>query len=574
MNDEPSFAGGGDVSVFRGDGGYDAAWASVLDEGAVNESSQSLSFNITGNDNSGLFAAGPAIDGSTGNLSFTPAANANGTANITVELMDDGGTSDGGDDTSSSVTFAINVTGTLVYVDGNPSLNGDTITVPINLDGTGDENSLGFTLDFDATLFEFDSSDAGTDATSATIVINSGTDGKVGVLVILPFNTTFSAGDNHLLDLEFTLATTATAGTSSLSFSSTPVTQQVTEADADIVTGVLYRGATVTLVEGTDEGDVAPRPLGSGSVSVADATQIGLFAAGLQTANNGTEYQRADTAPRSSSGDGSISIADWVQGLRYAAGLDASQPVAGPSQPVLQQNFLSLRSSTMSGRRVTVESDPMVAVRLVLDAVGDENGISCSLQFHPGSLRYVSGSLGAGASGSLLIINSQQAVNGTLGIVLALQPEHSVAAGRQTMVEFEFEVSPNAGAGASITLNGSPVVEEITDASARRLPAVFVGQTFPVELPAGFESAGVVMVGGVPCFTFANVDGSPVTPSQLADLEVFATSDVVSAAWTRLDNALVIVTGKVHIVDPDAGNGIRFYQVRRVASGGGGAVVQ
>ena len=104
-----------------------------------------------------------------------------------------------------------------------------------------------------------------------------------------------------------------------------------------------------------------------------------------------------------------------------------------------------------------------------------------------------------------------------------------------------------------------------------RLSATIVGQVFPVELPTGFASLGVVMVDGQPRFIFGNEDGRPVTASQLTGLEVFATGDIAAANWTRLDNALQLVAGRVQIVDPDASQGIRFYQVRRIAGTGGSA---
>ncbi len=42
-------------------------------------------------------------------LSFTPAADANGQALVSVFLRDDGGTANGGDDTSPTRTFTITV---------------------------------------------------------------------------------------------------------------------------------------------------------------------------------------------------------------------------------------------------------------------------------------------------------------------------------------------------------------------------------------------------------------------------------------------------------------------------------
>src|SRR5262249_58377816 len=77
--------------------------------GPADEAGQSLSFIVT-NDNNALFAAQPDISVSTGNLTYPPAANANGTAHITVKLMDNGGTANGGVDTSAPQTFTIDIT--------------------------------------------------------------------------------------------------------------------------------------------------------------------------------------------------------------------------------------------------------------------------------------------------------------------------------------------------------------------------------------------------------------------------------------------------------------------------------
>src|SRR5207249_1162240 len=83
-------------------------WATAISAGP-GEGAQTVHFNVTNNTNSGLFSAGPAIDGS-GNLTFTPAADANGTATITIAAQDDGGTANSGVDTSATQSFVINVT--------------------------------------------------------------------------------------------------------------------------------------------------------------------------------------------------------------------------------------------------------------------------------------------------------------------------------------------------------------------------------------------------------------------------------------------------------------------------------
>ncbi|MGZ5049625.1 MAG: DUF4347 domain-containing protein [Methylobacter sp.] len=108
VNDAPSFTKGADQIVNEDAGAQTVnGWASNLNKGAANESSQTLSF-ITSNDNNALFSVQPSID-SNGNLTYTPAADASGTTTVTVTLKDDGGTANGGKDTSASQTFTITV---------------------------------------------------------------------------------------------------------------------------------------------------------------------------------------------------------------------------------------------------------------------------------------------------------------------------------------------------------------------------------------------------------------------------------------------------------------------------------
>ena len=110
VNDEPSFTKGLDQTVNEDAGGQTVVgWATGMSAGPVEEAGQTLTFNVTNNSNPGLFAAAPAIDGSTGTLTYTPAANANGSAVIDIELQDNGGIANGGDDTSPTQQFTITV---------------------------------------------------------------------------------------------------------------------------------------------------------------------------------------------------------------------------------------------------------------------------------------------------------------------------------------------------------------------------------------------------------------------------------------------------------------------------------
>ncbi len=109
VNDAPSFTKGPDVTVLEDAGPQSiVGWATAISPGP-NEATQIVSFVVTGNSNPGLFASAPAVS-SAGALTFTPAANAFGSATITLVARDDGGTANGGVDTSTAQTFVINVT--------------------------------------------------------------------------------------------------------------------------------------------------------------------------------------------------------------------------------------------------------------------------------------------------------------------------------------------------------------------------------------------------------------------------------------------------------------------------------
>src|SRR5205823_659791 len=101
--------------------------------GPPDESGQTLTFK-TVNDNITLFAVQPAID-SAGTLTFTPAPNAHGTATLTVTLKDNGGTANGGIDTSDSHTFTIVITKPHIWHNTNLWLPADISGLDINLDG-------------------------------------------------------------------------------------------------------------------------------------------------------------------------------------------------------------------------------------------------------------------------------------------------------------------------------------------------------------------------------------------------------------------------------------------------------
>ncbi len=120
INHAPSFSAGATQTSLEDAGAQTVAgWATAISDGDGN--TQTLNFQVTNNTNAALFATAPAVS-ATGTLTYTAAANANGTATITLVLHDNGGTANGGIDTSAPQTFVINVTA----VNDVPSFAGGT----------------------------------------------------------------------------------------------------------------------------------------------------------------------------------------------------------------------------------------------------------------------------------------------------------------------------------------------------------------------------------------------------------------------------------------------------------------
>ena len=107
VNDAPTFTKGADQTVLEDAGFQFVEWATNISQGP-NEF-DGLSFQVTNNTNPGLFSQQPAVF-INGLLTYVPAFNASGSADITIVLKDSGGTANGGMDTSAPQTFTITVT--------------------------------------------------------------------------------------------------------------------------------------------------------------------------------------------------------------------------------------------------------------------------------------------------------------------------------------------------------------------------------------------------------------------------------------------------------------------------------
>lgn len=418
---------------------------------------------------------------------------------------------------------------------------GGTINIPIEIVSQGDENAIGFSLTFDAAVLGNPVATLGSDATGATINTNASqaAQGRFGLALAFPASQKFTAGVRQLAVVTFSVAGSANFGTTNLGFGDQPVVREVADTSANALT-TTFTGGAVTLTKGF-EADVNPRPDGdnNGQITITDWVQVGKFVAGLDTAAPGSEFQRADCAPRSGLGDGRISIIDWAQAGRYAAALDPATPAGGPTMAgsplmVVGGSLLVAGDSHQRNPVSTVRAlqqpetnhrPPTTSHQLTIeiDAQGIENALGFSLIFNASHWRLLSVKAGRNADGAILHINSTEADRGRIGVALAMPVGQAIARGERELVVCEFAAIANRkGLPLIYSFGDFPVRREMADVEANLLIGNFTVEGVQLDSPHALSSklAKVVFEPGQP-MTIPVSNFATITEAT-ADPEVFA----------------------------------------------------
>ncbi|MCE3001940.1 MAG: Ig-like domain-containing protein, partial [Xanthomonadaceae bacterium] len=173
VNDPPSFTLAGNLTDNEDDGAItEAGYLSALSVGPADEAAQTATVS-TSNDNAALFSVAPSIALPSGDLTYTLAANASGVATVTVTVTDNGGTANGGDD-STTQTFTI----TVAAVNDAPVAVDDTLS-------TTEDNAQ--TIDVVAN---------DTDVEGNTLVVSAVTQGANGAVTFSGGSVTYTPSAN------------------------------------------------------------------------------------------------------------------------------------------------------------------------------------------------------------------------------------------------------------------------------------------------------------------------------------------------------------------------------------------
>ncbi len=339
--------------------------------------------------------------------------------------------------------------------------------------------------------------------------------------------------------------------------------------------------ATVHLVVGqvSLEGDVATRPGGDFILDAMDIAQAGRFVIGLDVVSSPEEFQRLDAAPRDidgalSLGNGVIDIADYTQIARYVAGLDPATPDGGPDGSAGIQDVVRSAASTgiakagtalVAGARLTLDDCVVVAgqrldVPVRLDSVGVP-ALTFSLEFDATLLDFAGVTTELPASAGTVIVNSDLAAAGRLGVVVYAPPGTTLPAGALELLTISFlsEVPP-ATTASPLRFADGPVRRAVADARSGAGAADFIGGTIKVSRSARLGGMEWADAGGGLRLTFAGIPGQSYILQASKDLVHW-----VDVATARADLGIVAVG------DLDAGiHERRYYRLKAVGDGSSG----
>ena len=369
---------------------------------------------------------------------------------------------------------------------------GGPVTVCVLLNASGNENALGFSLNFDPNVLSFVSAALGTDAVGAILNVNSNqtSQGRLGIALALQPGQSFAAGTRQVVCITFNIASATGATSTPLSFGDQPIRREVVNVGATPLPAT-WIGGTVTISSCTGwEGDTAPPPDGDGTLSIADWVQCGRYVAQIHPLPTACcPFQKVDCAPRSTLGDGGVTTADWTQCGRYVAGIDPPTPVGGPC-PGRESTETAVDDLAREGSRIattvsvldaTIVRGQSGTVAIQMQSQGVENGVGFSLTWNAAQLSYSGVALGSAVAGAALLPNTSQAANGRLGVAMAMPPGQTFPQGAVTILVVTFAAVADAPGSTQIAFSDQPIAREIADVNAAVVPANWVPGTITVS---------------------------------------------------------------------------------------------
>lgn len=308
VNDAPTLAAIGDPAAILEDAGQQTVALSGISAGP----GETQALNVTASSGNPGLIPNPAVTytsaNATGSLSYTPVANANGSAVITVTVTDDGGTANGGVATFSR-TFTVNVTA-VNDAPTNVSLSSLTLNQSAGVNGVVGTLSAADVDGGDTFTFSLVAGTGDTDNASFNISGTSLRANNAGSLAAGTHAVRVQVDDGHggtfaksfaitVID-DVAPATPAVPDLDAASDTGVSSTDNKTTATTLTFTGTAEAGSTVTLYD-TD-----------GTTVLGTATATGgnwsIMASGLAAGSHTVTAKAKDAANNVSAASGGLSV--------------------------------------------------------------------------------------------------------------------------------------------------------------------------------------------------------------------------------------------------------------------------
>ncbi len=184
--------------------------------------------------------------------------------------------------------------------------SGQQSAVIIELSAEGNENALGFSLNFDPAQLWFVSASIGRDANGATLNVNTSltAKGSLGLALALPTGQTLPTGLRQVVVINFAVASESRAITATINFGDQPVTRELSDASANSLP-VSFTGGTVTLghsVTSVSAASFAGQSLASETIAAAFGQNLAMQLATAQSLPLPTTLAGTTVSVRDSAG--------------------------------------------------------------------------------------------------------------------------------------------------------------------------------------------------------------------------------------------------------------------------------
>ncbi|HKQ73839.1 MAG TPA: SBBP repeat-containing protein [Blastocatellia bacterium] len=235
---------------------------------------------------------------------------------------------------------------------------GAQIMVTVELDSLGDENAIGFSLNFNPNDLAFVDAVAGPDANVSGAMFNTNTmqaaNGRIGVAIALATGQTFAAGNRKIVTLTFNIPANGSAMTIPIMFGDQPVAREVVNSAANVLQAafepgnVRIRSVASVSAASFQGGDLSPEQIVAAfGVSMATMTAFGT-----------------DTEPNTPGIQLPTNLVGTTVSVRDSLGVSRLAPLFFVS--ALQLNYLMPPGTALGPAVVTVTSgDGLVSIGAV-----------------------------------------------------------------------------------------------------------------------------------------------------------------------------------------------------------------